>query len=90
MTDHGAPPRAIGRQSSRGTTRLAGRIRHRTRLGEMLRLYRTVRGLTLREVAPAIGIGHATLMRIEVGESFDAATFLKLWTYLLAEEAHHA
>lgn len=67
-------------------TRLAGRIRNRTRLGEMLRLYRAVRGLSLRDVAPVIGIGHATLMRIEVGESFDVATCLKLWTYLLAEE----
>lgn len=70
-------------------THLVGRIRHTTRLGEMLRLARTVRGLTLREVAPVIGIGHATLMRIEMGQAFDAATALKLWVYLLGEERHH-
>jgi transcriptional regulator with XRE-family HTH domain len=52
----------------------------------MLRLYRTVRGLTLREVAPQIGIGHATLMRIEAGQEFDSDTFLKLWTWMRAED----
>jgi transcriptional regulator with XRE-family HTH domain len=60
-------------------------IKRQTRLGEMLRLYRTVRGRTLRDVAPAIGISPATLMRIEVGQSFDADTLLKLWTWMLAE-----
>lgn len=57
-----------------------------TRLGEMFRLYRTVRGFSLRDVAPEIGIGHATLMRIETGQAFDAETLLKLWTWLLADE----
>ena len=57
-----------------------------TRLGEMLRLYRTVRGKSLREIAPQIGIGHATLLRIETGQAIDAATLLKLWTWLLKPE----
>ncbi len=57
-----------------------------TRLGEMFRLYRMVRGWTLREVAPQIGIGHATLMRIEQGQAFDADTLLKLWAWMLAPE----
>lgn len=57
-----------------------------TRLGAMLRLYRTVRQETLRDVAPSIGIGHATLMRIEAGEQFDVPTLYKLWTWLLAPE----
>lgn len=57
-----------------------------TRLGKMFRLYRTVRGFSLRDVAPEIGIGHATLMRIETGQAFDAETLLKLWTWLLADE----
>lgn len=56
-----------------------------TRLGAMLKLWRTVHDRTLRDVATEIGIGHATLMRIEHGEAFDAATLLKLWTWLLAE-----
>jgi transcriptional regulator with XRE-family HTH domain len=65
---------------------LRGRIHRQTRLGEMLRLYRTVRHLTLRRMAPDIGIGYATLARIEMGEAFDAETLLKLWTWLLATE----
>jgi Helix-turn-helix domain len=64
---------------------LRGRIRS-TRFGEMLRLYRTVRGFSLRDVAQTSGIGHATLMRIEHGESFDTATFLALWKWMLEEE----
>lgn len=65
---------------------LRARISRRTRLGEMFRLYRTVRGLSLRDVAPDIGIGHATLMRIETGQAFDADTMLKLWVWMLAAE----
>jgi DNA-binding XRE family transcriptional regulator len=53
-----------------------------TRFGEMLRLYRTVGGQTLRDVAPKVGISAATLMRIETGEAFDVATLMKLWTWL--------
>jgi cytoskeletal protein RodZ len=52
----------------------------------MFRLYRMVRGLSLRDVAPQIGIGHATLMRIETGQAFDAETLLKVWTWMLAPE----
>ena len=60
--------------------------KRQTRLGEMFRLYRMVRGLSLRQVAPQIGIGHATLMRIETGQAFDAETLLKLWTWMLAQD----
>ena len=52
----------------------------------MFRLYRTVRRLTLRVVAPQIGISAATLMRIEAGQAFDADSLLKLWTWMLAED----
>lgn len=65
---------------------LRARTKRPTRLGEMFRLYRTVRGLSLREIAPEIGIGHATLMRIEQGQAFDTETFLKLVAWLLADE----
>lgn len=64
---------------------LAGRIRP-TRLGEMLRLYRTVRGVSLRDLAKDTGVGHATLMRIEHGQAFDVETFMALWRWLLSEE----
>ena len=57
--------------------------KRRSRLGEMLRLYRTVRGESLRDVAPTIGLSSATLMRIETGQAMDADTLLKLWTWLL-------
>ena len=63
-------------------TTLSGRIRP-TRLGEMLRLYRTVRQQSLRDLARESGIGHATLMRIEHGQAFNADTLLKLWVWLL-------
>jgi transcriptional regulator with XRE-family HTH domain len=72
--------------ASRPST-LRARIRRQTRLGEMLRLYRTVRNLSLRDVAPVIGTSPATLMRIETGQAFDADTLLKLWTWMLASEA---
>lgn len=70
--------------TERGST-LRARIKP-TRLGEMLRLHRTIKGRTLRDVAPEIGIGHATLMRIEAGQSFDAPTLLKLWDWLLKDD----
>ena len=56
-----------------------------TRLGEMIRLYRTVRGVTLRALARDIGIGHATLARIEHGYPFDADTLLKLLHWMRAK-----
>lgn len=65
---------------------LRARIPRQTRLGAMLRLYRTVRGRSLRDVAPAMGISAATLMRVETGQACDAATMLKLWHWLLAAE----
>jgi len=52
----------------------------------MFRLYRTVRGLSLCDVAPKIGIGHATLMRLKTVQACDADTLLKLWTWMLAKE----
>jgi transcriptional regulator with XRE-family HTH domain len=54
-----------------------------TRLGKMLRLYRTVENRSLRDVALEIGIGYATLGRIEHGETFDVATLQKLGAWLL-------
>jgi hypothetical protein len=68
---------------ARGSS-LRERIPRQTRLGEMLRLYRTIRHQSLREVAPEIGISVPTLLRIETGQpGLDAATLLKLWTWLL-------
>lgn len=60
---------------------LRGRIRP-SRFGEMLRLYRTTRGLSLRDVAKSSGISSATLMRIEHGQAYDVPTFFRLWQWL--------
>lgn len=53
-------------------------------LGEMVRLFRTVNQITLRDMAVSIGISHPTLMRIEHGQSFDADTLIKIWTWLIS------
>ncbi len=71
---------------SRRPSTLRARITRKTRLGEMLRLYRTMRGHSLRDIAPKIGIAPATLMRIETGQRFDADTLLKLWVWMLSQD----
>lgn len=53
----------------------------RTNLSEMLRIYRNVRGLSVRQLAPQIGISIATLSRLERGHEMDLATFEKLLTW---------
>lgn len=77
---------ALNPMPAKRASTLRGRIKRQTRLGEMLRLYRTVRGYSLREAANTIDIGHATLMRIETGQEFDAGTLLKLWIWMRQEE----
>lgn len=53
--------------------------------GEMLTLYRAARRLTVRDLAPQMGISIATLSRIERGQSMDADTMLKLWAWMLRD-----
>lgn len=55
------------------------------KLGEVLRKYRIMNELTLREVGKEIGIGAATLMRLEQGRIPDGATLAKILNWLLAE-----
>jgi transcriptional regulator with XRE-family HTH domain len=55
-----------------------------TPLGEMLTLYRAVHRLTVRELAPVIGISYPTLSRIERGGVCDVPTLLKLFAWLSA------
>jgi transcriptional regulator with XRE-family HTH domain len=55
-----------------------------TQFGEMLALYRTARKWTVRDLAPQIGISSATLSRIERGQTMDAETLLKVWTWMLS------
>lgn len=51
-------------------------------IGKLLRLWRAVENIGLREAAKELGISPATLSRIENGKSVDAATFLKLIYWL--------
>ena len=67
-------------------TTLRKRIRP-TRFGRMLHLYRTVQGQTLRDMAASTGISCSTLMRIEHGEAFDVATWMRLQTWLFGQES---
>ena len=47
------------------------------RLGENIRAYREKAGLTLRELADAVGVTHATLSRYETGKSTPRYDILK-------------
>lgn len=57
-----------------------------TNLGELLRVYRVLHRLTVRDLAPPLKISHATLSRIERGHSMDTDTFLKVITWLLSHQ----
>lgn len=55
-----------------------------TTFGAMLRLWRLSRRQTVRQVALEIGIGSATLSRIERGGPCEVETWLKLQRWLFA------
>lgn len=63
---------------------MAGHGNGATRLGQMLYLWRTVHGLSLRDVADQTGISNVTIMRIEHGHLVDAETWLTLQAWLFA------
>jgi transcriptional regulator with XRE-family HTH domain len=52
-------------------------------LGDMLRAYRFRHDLTVRDLAPDLGISIATLSRIERGHGLDATTLLRLISWML-------
>lgn len=54
-----------------------------TNLGEMVRCYRLVAGMSLRGLSVATGLSAASLMRIEHGYAIDAATLLRLLSWML-------
>lgn len=56
------------------------------KLGTVIRKYRVTNELTLREVGKEIGIGPATLMRIEQGRDLDGATLAKVLAWLMSNE----
>lgn len=57
------------------------------KLGTVIRKYRVTNELTLREVGQEIGIGAATLMRLEQGRDPDGATLAKVLHWLLSSES---
>jgi transcriptional regulator with XRE-family HTH domain len=52
------------------------------KLGQVIRRYRVTSELSLREVGREIGIGAATLMRLEQGRDPDGATLTKVLMWL--------
>lgn len=56
------------------------------RLGSVLRKYRTMREITVRDLAKEMGISFPTLSRIEHGQPMDAKTFMKVLNWLMEEE----
>jgi predicted transcriptional regulator len=56
------------------------------KLGKVIRKYRVTNELTLREVSKEIGIGAATLMRLEQGRDPDGPTLVKLIAWLCSDE----
>ena len=59
------------------------------RLSEVLRKWRALREITLRELAAEFGISAPTLSRIEHGRQCDAETLVKILVWLTAEVPPH-
>jgi transcriptional regulator with XRE-family HTH domain len=57
------------------------------KLGTVIRKYRVNSELSLREVGKEIGIGAATLMRLEQGRDPDGQTVAKVLAWLFADNA---
>lgn len=56
------------------------------KLGKIIRKYRVTSELTLRDVGKEIGIGAATLMRLEQGREPDGVTLAKVLGWLMSSE----
>jgi transcriptional regulator with XRE-family HTH domain len=56
------------------------------RLGSVLRKYRTMREITVRDLAKEMGISFPTLSRIEHGLPMDATTLMKILNWLMARD----
>ena len=55
------------------------------RVGTMLRRWRTIEEVGVRETAKQIGVSHGTLSRNERGEQMDAKTLIKLMAWMFSE-----
>ena len=54
------------------------------KLGELIRLWRNVEGIAIRDMAKDIGISYSTLSRVERGEMMDGKTLAALLHWLCA------
>lgn len=55
------------------------------RIGELLKAWREKRSLTLKEMAPRVGVSFQTLSRLERGLMPDGKTTLKVLAWVMAE-----
>lgn len=55
-------------------------------VGTMIRCWRRIEDVSIREAAKQIGVSHGTLSRIERGDQMDAYTMMKLLTWLFSTE----
>lgn len=56
-------------------------------IGELIRDWRTLNRLGVREAARMIGTSHSTLNRVERGEEVDGDTLVKIFTWAFARQA---
>lgn len=56
------------------------------RLGKVIRYWRKMSDIGIREAAQQIGISHGTLSRIERGEAMEGETLAKVLGWLMAKE----
>lgn len=56
------------------------------RLGKVIRYWRKMSDIGIREAAQQIGISHGTLSRIERGEAMEGETLAKVLGWLMARE----
>jgi transcriptional regulator with XRE-family HTH domain len=55
------------------------------KIGELIKTWRDAERVTLRELAPEIGIPVPTLNRVEKGEPMDGRTLAKVITWMVAK-----
>jgi transcriptional regulator with XRE-family HTH domain len=53
------------------------------KLGELIKAWREVNGMGIRDAAKQIGVSSATLSRIENGKELKHKSFLKLFTWII-------
>jgi hypothetical protein len=54
-------------------------------VGTMIRCWRRIEDVGIREAAKQIGVSHGTLSRIERGDQMDAYTMMKLLRWLFEQ-----